>query len=119
MTSKKKVEEVVVVAEEAIAVDLKIIAIALTKRTVDAIRLAQKAGDRDYIQSLSEYAIGDLVVSTSDVFDGEDCLDRVGVVLEIRESEIEIRRLDGVGRSVIPLSNIYLAAKGAPDVISA
>jgi hypothetical protein len=94
-------------------INFSLIAIALTKRTLDAIRLAQKAGDRDYIQSLSEYAIGDLVAGTSDVLDGEDCLSRVGTVLEIRENEVEIRRLDGVGRSAIPLSNIYLAAKGA------
>jgi hypothetical protein len=97
-------------------VNFSLIAIALTARTNDAIRMAQKAGDRDYIQSISEYAIGDLVVNISDVLADEDCLDRVGTILEIREGEVEIRRLDGVTRCVISAIGTYLAAKGVSDV---
>jgi hypothetical protein len=114
MTSKKKTEEVVV-TEEVIAVDLKIIAIALVSTTLELTRLAPKAGDYGYLQALSEYEVGDLVVNIADVFADEDCLDRVGTVLEIRENEVEIRRLDGLTRCAIGRASTYIAAKGVEN----
>lgn len=92
-------------------IDLRPIAIALTTMTTDVIRLANRVGDRDYIQSISEYAIGDLVVNISDVLASEDCLDRVGTVLEIREGEVELRRLDNTTRCVVLTTGTYLARK--------
>ena len=97
-------------------IDFTLIAIALVQKTHDANRMSLRAGDRDYIQSSAEYAIDDLVVNTSDIFLDERCLDRVGTVLEIRDGEIEVRRLDGVTRCVIPAIGTYVAAKGVKNV---
>ncbi len=115
MTSKKRAEDLVV-AEEGSAIDLKIIAIALVSTTLELARFAPKAGDYGYLQALSEYEVGDLVVNIADVFADEDCLDRVGTVLEIRENEVEIRRLDGLTRCAIGKSSTYIAAKGVANV---
>lgn len=88
-------------------VDFSLIAIALVSMTINAFKSTPLP---------AEYEVGDLVVNISDVFLNEDCLDRVGTVLEIRDNVIEIRRLDGVGRCAIAKSGTYLAAKGASDV---
>ena len=88
-------------------VDFSLIAIALVSMTINAFKSSPLS---------AEYEVGDLVVNISDVFFNEDCLDRVGTVLEIREDGIEICRLDGVGRCAIAKSGTYLAAKGVGDV---
>jgi hypothetical protein len=108
MTNKKKTEDP--------AIDLKQIAIALVSRTLDLVRFAPKASEWGYVVSLKECEVGDLVVNVSDVYANEDCLDRVGTVLEIRDDAIEIRRLDGLTRCAIAKSGTYLAAKGGENV---
>lgn len=109
MTTKKKSEPI----DSPVEIDFATIAIALAAKTNDAVRMALKAGDRDYIQSSAEFELGDLVVNISDLFFDESCLVKVGVVLEIRDTEIEIRQLNGCDRAIIPLAGTYLAAKGA------
>ena len=117
--AKKKLEEIIATQEDA--VDLKTVAIALVNKTIDVMHYARKSGDRDYIQAMSEYAIGDLVVNTSDVLIDEDCLGRVGTVLEIRDrqGEVEVRGLDGITRCVRSLMGTYLVAKGVKENVSA
>jgi hypothetical protein len=87
-------------------IDFSLMAIALTSMTLGALKFAPLS---------TEYEVGDLVVNVSDVFANEDCLDRVGTVLEIREDGVEIRLLDGVGRCAIAKSGTYLAAKGGAE----
>lgn len=107
MTNKKKTEDP--------AIDLKQIAIALVSRTLDLVRFAPRASEWGYVVSLTEYEVDDLIVNVSDVYADEDCLDRVGTVLEIRDDAIEIRRLDGLTRCAIAKSGTYIAAKGGKN----
>jgi hypothetical protein len=111
VTTAPKEAEAVTEETESL-VDFKLIAIALVSTVLELTRLAPKAGDWGYVQELSQYQIGDLVANISDRFADEDCLNRVGTVLEIRESDIEIRCLDGVSRCAIARTGTYIAAKG-------
>jgi hypothetical protein len=96
-------------------VDFALIAEAIAFKTHDAIRNSRSA-DSLYAEKASEVAIGDLVANISDLTVGASCLDSVGTVLEIRDGEIEVRRIDGVTRYVLPAIGTYVAAKGGKDV---
>lgn len=97
------------------AINLILIAQAIAFKTHDAVRSALKAAEALYVEKASEVEVGDLVANVSDLSLG-GCLDCVGTVLEIRGSEIEIRRIDGFTRCVIPAIGTYVAAKGVKDV---
>lgn len=109
MTIKKKTEPTDLLVE----IDFVTIAIALATRTSDAVGMALKVGDRGYVEDLTEFELGDLVVNITDLYVDGSCLKKVGTVLEIRDTEIEIRWLNGRDRSVIPVTGTYLAARGA------
>jgi len=92
--------------------DFVLIAQAIAFKTHDAVRNALRASNSLYVERVSEVAIGDLVANISDLTEGAGCLDCVGTVLEIRDGELEVRRVDGVTRCVIPAIGTYVAAKG-------
>lgn len=96
--------------------DFILIAQAIAFKTHDSVRGALKAFDSLYVERASEVASGDLVANTSDLTEGAGCLDCVGTVLEIRDGEIEIRRIDGITCCVIPAIGTYVAAKGVKNV---
>jgi len=96
-------------------IDFALIAEAIAFKTHDAIRSALRSTDSLYVEKASEVAIGDLVANISDLTVGASCLDSVGTVLEIRDGEIEVRRIDGVTWCVLPAIGTYVAAKGVSN----